>query len=126
MSDFDPFGQENQQNQNGGFNPFVRMPPLDQQGISSRNFGIIALILSIFGCCLPAGIVLGILAVSRAARSRRYMGYLSAEAELGRTLGIIAIVVGSLALVATVLIFVLTLLLQFPTLSGGAGGGTLV
>lgn len=84
--------------------------PFEGQGNAqtAQTLGIIALVLSLV-FFPPAGIVLGILAISRAASSKRLLGYEISEARVGRICGIIAIVIGSISIVINVLLSILIL-----------------
>lgn len=75
---------------------------------TAQTLGIIALVLSLI-FFPPAGIVLGILAISRAGASKRLLGYDISEARVGRTCGIIAIVIGAISIVLNVLLSILIL-----------------
>lgn len=121
MSDFDPFG--NASGSEG--QPFYTKPPQqteDSDGKTAKLYGAIALILNVFGCCLPAGIILGILALMRTRASRKKLGYLSSDANLGKVLGIVSIVWGAVAFLASALY--IALLVAMALL--GAGGGSFV
>ena len=74
------------------------MPPRDSDGKTSKILGFIGLALVL---CLNqiAGIVLGIIGLCKANKSIRTLGYKSPDANTGKVLGIINIVVGCLMFV---------------------------
>ncbi len=97
--------------------------PYDNKGKAAQIYGIIALITSIT-CCPLIGLVLGIIALTNAAASRRFLGFESGQASSGKVLGIVAIVLsalGLLAVIAYVVLIVVALLAEF----GAAGGVTI-
>ncbi len=71
------------------------MPPRDADGKTSKILGFIGLALAL---CLNqiAGIVLGIIGLCKANKSIRTLGYKSSDANVGKVLGIINIIVGCL------------------------------
>ncbi len=104
--------------------PFYTQPPQpdDRDGRSAKIYGIVAMILTLFNCCcLPIGPILGIFALVRSGASRKKLGYLSSDAQLGKVLGIIAIILGSLAFVSSLIVFVFNFLLGYLNANGGAG-----
>jgi hypothetical protein len=113
-----PFGQPPY-----GQPPYGQPMQDDQDGRTSKMFGIISIVLNIFSCCLPVGIVLGILAIVRAGASKRTLGYQSPDAHLGKVLGIISVIWGSLTFAASLLYLVFVVALGILEASGG---GTMV
>lgn len=63
---------------------------------SAQTLGIVGLIVSLV-CCPLIGIILGIIAISRAKSASMALGYVPTEAKTGRICGIIAIVLGVLS-----------------------------
>ena len=132
---FDPFepgegsgggGDFSFQSQNGDA-PFV-MPqmPIDPLGRSSQNYGLIGLIMT-FLCCSIVGLILGIIALTRASASRRMLGFESAPASVGRVLGILAIVFSAVRMIVSVAWLILISYGVFSGLAAlGAGGGTVI
>lgn len=138
---YDPFGntpgngQQNGQQYYGQQPPYGQPPygqppfgyppqqPDDRDGKNAKLYGIIALILNFLGCCLPAGIVLGILAIVRAGSSRKMLGYQSDDARLGKVLGIISVVWSAISVLFIVLYVVFVVAIG---ILGAAGGGTVV
>jgi len=107
------FNQNNQQNsgwsyQNDQF--YKPVTPIDNNAIeankhasSSQTLGIVALIVSLV-CCPLVGIILGIIAISKASKAKNLIGEEPSEARTGRICGIIAIVLGALSMVANIII----------------------
>ncbi len=107
--------------------PFV-MPqmPLDPIGKSSQNYGLIGLILTLT-CCSVVGLILGIMALTRASASRRLLGYESAQAAVGKVLGILSIVFSAIRIISTiawVALFTVGVLSGLAELN--AAGGTVI
>lgn len=119
MSNFDPF---NSASQSGGQQTYQQPPqqPEDSDGKTAKLYGIISIVLNVIGCCLPAGIILGILALLRVNASRRKLGYLSSDAHLGKVLGIVSIVWGALSFLFSMLYTVFVFLM--PLLGAGGAG----
>lgn len=119
MSNFDPF---NSASESGGQQTYQQPPqqPEDSDGKTAKFYGIISIVLNVIGCCLPAGIVLGILALLRVNASRRKLGYLSSDAHLGKVLGIVSIVWGALSFLFSMLYTVFVFLM--PLLEAGGAG----
>jgi hypothetical protein len=105
-----PYGQPPQQ-------------PDDHDGKSAKLYGIIGIILNIISCCLPAGLILGILALVRVGSSRKKLGYLSDDARLGKVLGIVSIVWGGITLLLGVMYIAFAVMMG---LLDATGGGTVV
>lgn len=92
----------------GGGSGFQPQPPRqDSDGATSRTLGIIGLFVTLC-CCQIAGIVLGIIAFSKAKRSAQNLGYETSDAATGKVLGIVCIVLGILSIVGSVVTAVLT------------------
>jgi len=62
------------QQQSAPYYPPMQMPDESKDASTSKTLGIIGLILSLF-CCPLAGLILGILACTRAARAKKDMGF---------------------------------------------------
>ena len=109
------FNQNNQQNNgwsydNGQF--YTPVSPIDnnamqanQTASSSQTLGIVGLIVSLV-CCPLIGIILGIIAISKASTAKNMLGYEPSEAKTGRVCGIIAIVLGALSMISSIIIYV--------------------
>ena len=91
--------------------PYSNVPqtPNDKAANSSQTMGIVGLLLSLL-CCGTAGLILGILAYSKAKLSRLTLGFEVPEARTGRICGIIAIVMGIIRILAVGTIVVLYIL----------------
>ena len=90
--------------------PYSNVPqtPEDPSANTARTLGIIGLIVSIFGCCgVPAGLVLGIIALVKAKRSCATLGFEVPEARTGRICGLLAIIFTVVALVICLIINIL-------------------
>ena len=82
-------------NQNG-YVPPITNTPFDQQkpqkdSSTAQTLGIVGLILALI-CSPLVGIILGIMAITRAKSSSQLLGYELPEAKTGRICGIIAII----------------------------------
>ena len=66
-----------------------------QKASTAKSMGIFGILAALFCCCLPVGLVLGILAVVLAQKSARLAGTLLPDAKIARVLGIIAIVLSA-------------------------------
>ena len=105
-------------------NPYTTYtaPKSDNYGSSAQIMGILAIVLSIV-CCSVVGIVLGLMAMSRAKRSVVDMGFETSEAKTGNICGIIGLVIGivgtlaSLAFIALYIIGVMSILAEGGTLA---------
>ena len=79
--------------------PPVNLPQQrDNDGSLSKTLGIIGLIVTLCSCQV-AGIVLGIIGLSKAKRSKQTLGFETTEAATGRVLGIVNIVLGILMII---------------------------
>ena len=92
--------------------PYSNVPqtPNDPVANSAQTLGIVGLIVSIV-CCALAGLILGIIAVSKAKMSRLTLGYEVPEARTGRICGIIAIVISIISMVASVIYTIVSIAL---------------
>ena len=97
--------------------------PYDNKGKAAQIYGIVAVVTSI-ACCPIVGLVLGILALTNAAASRRFLGFESGQASSGKVLGIVAIVLSALGMFATIAYTVITVLALLAEL-GETGGVTI-
>ena len=70
-------------------------PPLDTEGSTSKILGFVGLFVTLCFCQI-AGIVLGIIGLSKARASARNLGFETSDAATGRVLGIVNIVLGIL------------------------------
>ena len=84
--------------------PYSNVPqtPNDPNANSAQTLGIVGLIVSIV-CCALAGLIMGIIACSKAKTSRMTLGYEVPEARTGRICGIIAIVLGALSMAGSLI-----------------------
>lgn len=73
----------------------------DISGSNAKIFGIVALIVS-FCCCSVIGIILAVVSLVYASKSKQEMGQITKDAEIGKILSIIAIVVSALSLLSAV------------------------
>lgn len=78
--------------------PPVNLPQPDSDGSTSKTLGIIGLIVTLCSCQI-AGIVLGIIGLAKAKRSKQNLGFETPEAATGRVLGIVNIVLGILMII---------------------------
>lgn len=94
--------------------PWSNVPPSpnDPNANSAQTLGIVGLIVSIV-CCALAGLIMGIIACSKAKTSRMTLGYEAPEARTGRICGIIAIVMAALRMVGSVIYAILAWALNF-------------
>ena len=76
-------------------------PQRDVDGSTSKTLGIVGLVLTICVCQI-AGIVLGIIGLSKAKKSANDFGYETSDAATGRVLGIVNIVLGVLMIVLSI------------------------
>ena len=92
--------------------PYSNVPPTpnDASANSAQTLGIVGLIVSII-CCQIAGLILGIIAVSKAKMSRLTLGYEVPAARTGRICGIIAIVISILFMVGTLIYYIIYFLI---------------
>lgn len=81
--------------------PPVNLPQRDGDGATSKTLGIIGLIVTLCSCQV-AGIVLGIIGLAKAKRSKQNLGFETPEAAAGRVLGIVNIVLGILMIILSV------------------------
>lgn len=105
--------QQNQsgwQQPNAPYYPPAQAPNESNDASTSKTLGIVGLILALV-CCPLAGLILGILACTRAKRAKQTMGFEPPDAATGRVCGIVAIVVGALSMFSSVLITVIEILL---------------
>lgn len=112
------FNQNNQQNsgwsyQNDQF--YKPVTPIDNNAIeaskhasSSQTLGIVALIVSLV-CCPLVGIILGIIAISKASKAKNLIGEEPSEARTGRVCGIVAIVLGAISMVVNTIVSVINM-----------------
>lgn len=122
------FNQNNQQNNgwsydNGQF--YTPVPPIDnnamqanQTASSSQTLGIVGLIVSLI-CCPLIGIILGIIAISKASTAKNMLGYEPSEAKTGRVCGIIAIVLGALSMISSIIIYVVYMAMIMEMMESG-------
>ena len=73
---------------------------------SAQTLGIVGLVISLI-CCPLVGIILGILAISRASNAKNLLGYESPEAKTGRICGIVAIILGALSIIGNAMASIL-------------------
>ena len=87
--------------------PYSNVPqtPNDPSANTSQTLGIVGLLVSFF-CCGLAGIIMGIIACSKAKASAMTLGFEVPEARTGRVCGIIAIVLGALRIVGYLVYFI--------------------
>ena len=85
----------------------------DASGRNAKIFGIVSLIVA-FCCCGVIGIILAVVALVCASNSKRLMGQVTKDAELGKILAIIAIVVGVLSLLSSLGFAFLILIEELP------------
>lgn len=78
--------------------PPVNLPQPDSDGSTSKTLGIVGLIVTLCSCQI-AGIVLGIIGLAKAKRSKQNLGFETPEAATGRVLGIVNIVLGILMII---------------------------
>ncbi|MBO4284169.1 MAG: hypothetical protein J5958_06060 [Clostridia bacterium] len=78
-----------------------QQPPRDQDGSTSKTLGFVGLFVTLCFCDL-AGIILGIIGLSKARSSARILGFESSDAATGRVLGIVNIVLGCLRLLVSI------------------------
>ena len=76
-------------------------PKNDLAGSNAKIFGIVALIVSVC-CCSVIGIILAVVSLVYVSKSRQEMGQITKDAEVGKILSIIAIVVSALSLLSAV------------------------
>lgn len=125
MSNFDPFGNIPNGGQQQDGQPLYSQPPQqpdDPAGRSAMIFGILAIVLAVV-CCQLVGLVLGIVALVRAGTSVRNLGFQSSQAQAGKILGIVSIVISALYLLFVLLMFAVPIVLA---LLESGGGGTVV
>lgn len=75
----------------------------NKEASTAQTLGIVGLVVSLI-CCALAGIILGILAISRAGKAKNLLGYESPEAKTGRICGIVAIILGTLSMIGSAII----------------------
>ncbi len=87
--------------------PWSNVPqtPNDPSANTAQTLGIVGLLISFF-CCGLVGIIMGIIACSKAKMSRMALGFEVPEARTGRICGIIAIVFGALRIVGYLVYFI--------------------
>ena len=68
--------------------------PNDPTAGSAQTLGIVGLVLSILSC-FPVGLILGIIACSKAKTSRMALGFSLPEARTGRICGIASIAISA-------------------------------
>ncbi|MBR2010209.1 MAG: hypothetical protein IKA06_00465 [Clostridia bacterium] len=119
------FNQNNGQNegwsyQSGQF--YTPVTPIDstamqanQSASSSQTLGIVGLIISLI-CCPLIGIILGIIAISKASTAKSLLGHEPSEAKTGRICGIIAIILGVLSMILSAIIYVINMALIMEAL----------
>ena len=78
--------------------PPVNLPQRDGDGATAKTLGIIGLVVTLCSCQI-AGIVLGVIGLAKAKRSKQNLGFETPEAATGRVLGIVNIVLGILLIV---------------------------
>lgn len=91
--------------------PWSNVPqtPNDPTANSAQTLGIVGLIISIM-CCGIAGLILGLLAVSKSKMSRLSLGFEVPEARTGRVCGVIAIVLSIIRIITWGIIIILYIL----------------
>ena len=89
-----------------GSPPFYNQPPMNnvtsrgnELASSSKTLGILGIVLSII-CCPLIGLIMGIMAMSRAKTSKMMLGTSISDAKIGRVCGIIALLISIVWIVA--------------------------
>lgn len=83
-------------------NPYPTPEPKnDLAGNNAKILGIVALIVSVC-CCSVIGIILAVVSLVYVSKSKQEMGQITKDAEIGKILSIIAIVLGALALLSSI------------------------
>ena len=90
---------------NGIFPNQMGQPPRDDHGATSKTLGFVGLFVTLCFCDI-AGIILGIIGLSKARTSAQLLGFETSDAATGRVLGIVNIVLGSLRVLITIGYFV--------------------
>ena len=75
--------------------------PVDTSGNSAQTMGIVAIVASLF--CSIVGLIVGILAISRARESLMMMQYETPAAKTGRICGIVAVIISALSIAGSVI-----------------------
>lgn len=94
-------------NQNNGFEQnepttYVQKPAEDKNGRNAQILGIIAIIASGVFCPL-AGLILALVGLSMAKKSRAEMGIETSEARTGRICSIVALVLFGLSIIGGII-----------------------
>ena len=78
-----------------------QQPVRDQDGSTSKTLGFVGLFVTLCFCEI-AGIILGIIGLTKARSSARTLGFETSDAATGRVLGIVNIVLGILRILVTI------------------------
>ena len=86
--------------------------PVDTAGKNAKILGIVSLIVSAC-CCGLIGIVLAILSLYFASQSKRLLGTVTNDAETGKILSIISLVIAGLGVLGYILYFAMIIITGF-------------